>query len=363
MGKILYVEDELDQEKIIHYFGKYLSDDEIEFLNSPEAEYREKIKEKINNNPFLHLEFNFIDAIKAIEYGHERFSFFIIDRDLLGSRELKDSGQSEYLPESVPQIIEEKVVPGCEGDWLFLVLLDKYFKYSNPRLLLNNFYFLTAYSDEDTELEIKRSLKKLFFLFDIENHLIEKDQEGKINSFIENKINQYQDLVIKFEHKKVFEVFNKGYLSTNFEDTLLSVLNNVNTTDRLNIEGYICNLRTLFQEIVRKIIEIDKIKKKIPSEYYESGNLKIPQILDFLNGTPDHSNQFNCTTKEYFSNSHYLLSNFGFWKVASEVGHGGKSENRKIKYLPTKYTLPILTNIIMDFLIWFGDFMDRQKMQ
>ncbi|RKY53096.1 MAG: hypothetical protein DRP89_06700, partial [Candidatus Neomarinimicrobiota bacterium] len=122
----------------------------------------------------------------------------------------------------------------------------------------------------------------------------------------------------------------------------------------------------LFQEIVRKIIEIDKIKNEIPkslSDKCKSGNLSIPEILYFLNGTPEYSHQFNCTTTEYFSNSHNLLSKFGFWKVASEICHGGKSENRKIKYLPTKYTLPILTNIIMDFLIWFGDFMDRQKTQ
>lgn len=362
MGKILYVEDELDQEKVIHYFGKYLTDGEKEFLNSPESEYREKIKEKINNNPFLHIEFNFIDAIKAIEYGYEKFSFFVIDRDLLGSKELKESGQFEYLPEEVPKIIKEKVVPGCEGDWLFLLLLDKYFKYSNPGLLLNNFYFLTAYSPEQRSLTIKESLNKLFNFFP-PNHIILKDKSENLANFIEDKINRFEELIIKSEHKKVFEIFQKGYLPANFEDTLLSVLKDINTTDRSNIEGYICNLRTLFQEIVRKIIEIDKIKNELPSGYYESGNLKIPQILDFLNGTPESSYPFCCSTEEYFSNSHNLLSKFGFWKVASEIGHGGKSENRKIKYLPTKYTLPILTNIIMDFLIWFGDFMDRQKMQ
>jgi len=85
--------------------------------------------------------------------------------------------------------------------------------------------------------------------------------------------------------------------------------------------------------------------------------------LDLLNGTPENKNPFKPTKQEYFSNSHNLLSKFGFWKVASEVGHGGKSVNRKIKYLPTKYTLPILTNILMDFLIWYGDFMDTEKYQ
>lgn len=360
MGKILYVEDELDQEKIIHYFGKYISDDEIEFLNSPEAEYREKIKEKLNNNQFLHVEFNFIDAIQAIEYGYEKFSFFIIDRDLLGSKELKDSGQFEYLLEEVPQIIEEKVEPGCEGDWLFLLLLDKYFKYSNPGLLLNKFYFLTAYSPAERHLTIEESLNKLFNFFP-PDHIILKDEPENLANFIDKNINQFEELIIKSEHKKVFEVFQKGYLSTDFENTLIEILKNINTTDRSNIEGYICNLRNIFQEIVRNIIKTDKISNELPSEYYESGNLKIPQILDFLNGTPESSYPFCCSKEEYFSNSHNLLSKFGFWKVASEIAHGGKSGNREKKYLTTKYTLPILSNILMDFMIWFAGFMDKYK--
>ncbi|MFH2026862.1 MAG: hypothetical protein ABIK30_13780 [bacterium] len=363
MGKILYVEDELDRDKILHYFGKYLSDDEIEFLNSPEAEYREKIKEKLNNNPFLHVEFNFIDAIQVIEYGYEKFSFFIIDRDLLGSKELKDSGQFEYLPEEVPQILEEKVEPGCEGDWLFLLLLDKYFKHSNPRLLLNNFYFLTAYSPAERQLTIEESLNKLFNFFP-SDHIILKDKSENIANFIEKNINQFEDLIIKSEHKKVFEVFQKGHLATNYEEDLLSVLKGINTTDSSEIKGSIGILRIIFQEIVKKIIETDRISKELPkslSDKCKSGNLPIPEILDFLNGTPEYSNQFNCTTTEYFSNSHNLLSKFGFWKVCSEIAHGGKSGNRKIKYIPTKYTLPILINILMDFMIWFGGFMDKYK--
>ena len=159
----------------------------------------------------------------------------------------------------------------------------------------------------------------------------------------------------------MFEVFQKGYLSANFEETLLAILKNVNTTDRSNIEGYICNLRNIFQEILRKIVEIDKIKNVIPQEYYTSGNLDVPNILDFLNGNLGKKRQYKPIKPEYFSNSHNLLSKFGFWKVCSEIAHGGKSGNREIKYIPTKYTLPILTNILMDFMIWFGSFMDKYR--
>jgi len=362
MGKILYVEDELDRDKILHYFGKYLSDDETEFLNSPEAEYREKIKEKLNNNLFLHVEFNFIDAIQAIEYGYEKFSFFIIDRDLLGSKELKDSGQFEYLPEEVPQIIKEKVEPGCEGDWLFLLLLDKYFKHSNPGLLLNNFYFLTAYSPEERSLTIEDSLSKLFNFFP-RDHIILKDKQENLANFIEEKINQFEELIIKSEHKKVFEVFQKGYLSTDFEDTLIKILKDINTTDRSNIEGHICNLRTLFQEILRKITEIEIIRKDMPDSFYKNGNLKPGSIIWFIAGSPkyDETKKVNKTYSiEYISNCIHSLCDC-FWSVSSEIAHGGKSENRKIKYLSTKYTLPILTNILMDFMIWFAGFMDKYR--
>ena len=170
-------------------------------------------------------------------------------------------------------------------------------------------------------------------------------------------------MVIKSNHREVFEVFSKGYLDAGFEKDLLSVLKVMNGHDTSEIKKSINLLREIFQEILRRVIEVKKIKikKEMPKEFYESGNLDIFKILNFLNGTPTKDNDWNPTTTEYFSNSHYLLSHFGLWKVCSEIGHGGKYGKRTIKYITTKYSLLILVNIMMDFLIWFGDFMDKYK--
>lgn len=357
MSKILFVEDELNSERILSLFGNHLTDEEEALLSSPKAKRREFIKEIFEKSPIIHVEYNFIEAIKTIESRFDEFSFFIIDRNLYASTQ-RENVKPEYDKNDVPKILNEEVIERYEGDYLFLLLFDKYLKYSNPRILLENFYFLTAYPKE--KLEIEKSLQKLFMFFP-ENHIIDKSDSKGVEDFIENKINKFEDLVIKSNHREVFEVFSKGYLDAGFEKDLLSVLKVINLQDLSKIKGSVSLLRNIFEEILRKVIEVKKIKKEMPKEFYESGNPDIYKILIFLNGTSTYDNNWNPTTTEYFSNSHYLLSHYGLWKVCSEIGHGGKSGKRTKKYIPTRYSLLIFVNIMMDFLIWFGDFMDKYK--
>lgn len=366
MGKILYIEDELKANDIMLLFDKYLSDEERDILSMMQKERRqrrENIKKLLDGNPFIHVEYNFINAIKAVIFNTDDFSFFVIDRNLYGSTE-QEKIEPEYDINDVPQIIDENVQEKCEGDYLFLILLNYYWKHSNPRLLLENFYFLTAYPPEKQPMTIKDSLGKLLLLFDQKNHVIEKGG-AQINDFIENKINKFEELVIKSKHREVFEIFNKGYLNISYENNLLEVLKNVNTRDRTKIEGYVCNLRNIFQEMLRKISGKEKINRDMPENYYKGGNLKPGSILWFLSGSPKYSETKKIketTSDEFISNSTYSFCD-SFWTVCSEISHGGKSENRNIQYLSTQYTLPALVNVLLDFLVWFDAFMDKNKLR
>ena len=143
MSKILFIDDELNSESILSLFGNHLTDEEEELLSSPKAKRREFIKEIFDKSPIIHVEYNFIEAIKTIESRFDEFSFFIIDRNLYAST-LREDVKPEYNDIDVPKSLDVEVVKKCEGDYLFLILLDKYFKYSNPRLLMENFYFYTA---------------------------------------------------------------------------------------------------------------------------------------------------------------------------------------------------------------------------
>ena len=80
MGKILYVEDELKSSDILFLFDKYLTDEEKSQLTK--LQRKEDIKKLLEKNLFIHVEYNFIDAIKSIKCSFEEFSFFIIDRNL-----------------------------------------------------------------------------------------------------------------------------------------------------------------------------------------------------------------------------------------------------------------------------------------
>lgn len=381
MGKILYVEDELKSTDVIRLFEKYLSEVEIENLS--QAKRREKIKEILKENPFVHVEYNFIHAIEAIKCSTDDFSFFIIDRNLYSSG---DNPIPEYEISDVPQIIPSKVKPKSEGDYLFLILLDHYWKHSDPRLLLENFYFYTANPPKQQPLSIEESLGELLLIFDKKNHVIEKNIDKEID-FIENRINKFDELVIKSSHRAVFEVFQKGYLNKSYENDLLSILKVLNTNDPSERKKCIGLLRQIFEdgvlrkvvEVLRKTVNIEQLITKLPEDndkfnsYIISllgdesvGNLDPIKILTFLNGTPEKKRPYKANTEEYFSDTNFLLEDSyyrivtnRFWKICSEISHGGKSENKSTNYKITPYTLPILTNILLDFIIWFKSFMDK----
>ncbi|MFQ5750782.1 MAG: hypothetical protein ACE5HI_02195, partial [bacterium] len=254
-------------------------------------------------------------------------------------------------------------------------------KYSNPRLLLDNFYFLTAYP-LDT-LQFEEFLKEQFIPFN-PNHIIDKSIPKAVTDFVENKINKFEELVIKSEHRAVFDIFSKGHLDASFENDLLSVLKEINSQDPSIIKKNVSLLRQVFEvgvlnkvvDVLRRITDVEEIKEQIPKDYdyqkkyknyvigllddKEEGNPKIREILTFLNGTTEKKRPFKPFTREHISDSNYSLSN-SFWKVSSEIAHGGKSQNKSVGYKPTRYTLPILVNMLLDFLIWFGDFMDKHK--
>ena len=190
-------------------------------------------------------------------------------------------------------------------------------------------------------------------------------------------------MVIKSEHRQVFEIFSKGYLKKSFEKDLLSVLKVVNTHDQSEIKKSVSLLRQIFEvgilgkivEVLRKIVKIEDIKKQIPDDCDKKnkfkayivdlllaksgGNLKPRYILKFLAGSPKyiHTKKISeIQSDEYISHSIYNLCDC-FWSVCSEISHGGKSENKSVNYKLTPYTVPILLNILLDFFVWFKGFM------
>ncbi|MFQ5640021.1 MAG: hypothetical protein ACE5IR_18740, partial [bacterium] len=238
-------------------------------------------------------------------------------------------------------------------------------------------------------LQIEESLEKLYMFFK-PNHIIDKSIPGTVADFVENKINRFEELVIKSEHRTVFDIFSKGHLDASFENDLLSVLKEINSQDPSVIKKNVAVLRQIFEvgvlnkvvDVLREVTDIEKVEKQIPKDFdknykkyimsmlthKEEGNLHPTYILRFLNGTTDKKQKFKPQTKEYFSDSNFLLSDSylriisdRIWKVSSEIAHGGKSRNKSRRYKPTRYTLPILVNILLDFLIWFGDFMDKHS--
>lgn len=372
MSRILYVDDELKPDDMLRLFvteERNFLEAEFELFNAPDARrlHNKEIKAKMTENPFIDVEFDFAEAVKTLDEHFDEYAFFIIDRNL-----------SLHDYKEVPRVIDADFQKGWEGDYLFLILLDKYLTHSNPRLLLEVFYFLTANPDPDPTKrpEMKDPLEKLFMLFR-HDRLVVKDSDDE--DTLIRKISRFEDAVIKSEHYKVFQIFSKGYLPVKpYEDDLLIVLKGMETTNMNEQRSLVACLRTIFEGVKIRVGEVLRDEVIISEEDI----LRLPEDPD--------NRKYNSTLKRYkttlkkmlvkktmpldrtgttsplvwylshidssFSylhgESYYKILFDTFWDKSSAIVHGKT---------PTQYCLPVLVNMLMDILIWFHDFMSRNS--
>jgi len=170
--KILYVEDELAKNipRIIRLFASYLGKERSAQLEALEtSEYGanpEEIKKIVEETQLIDIECRFPDALKKVVHDYQKYRLLIIDRNLL------ENGYTlEEVREIVPEYDEnhDKQYSGREGDYLLLRLGNCSCN------LINNTYFLTAYSAQDElrshrELNLRLDLKRFK-----EENFIEKD--------------------------------------------------------------------------------------------------------------------------------------------------------------------------------------------
>lgn len=161
--KILYIEDELSKNipGMIRLFSAYLSEEQIKALNELETDIsgygagQEEMKQLIEENRILEVEYSFSEALRKIIHQPEQYSFFIVDRNL---------SKYDYNLQDIQQIdprYAEKLHTRYherEGDYLFLKLA----LFSRIDVM-TRFFFLTAYP-ASTELQSAKDVEQLIDL-------------------------------------------------------------------------------------------------------------------------------------------------------------------------------------------------------
>lgn len=156
--------------------------------------------------------------------------------------------------------------------------------------------------------------------------------------------NNSEVLRIKRENLIVFELFEKNYFDSNTEQTLISILKNIDENNFQNFGGILRNIRAL-QETIYKIIN-SKNNAVVPDNMIKSnGMIKFNELMKHLNGNPN--SQFIPSTVAYQNSAVFNLADCLYWTSGKYI-HADPNES----YFISNYTLKSLTNSLMELFIW-----------
>jgi hypothetical protein len=169
---------------------------------------------------------------------------------------------------------------------------------------------------------------------------------------LRKKANSLPHIIFRKKHSDVFDIFDKEYLSSKTEGFLIDCIKNIGASDEVNVRK---NLTTY-----RHIISDSFVAMYNAKEYVIPKNLMEPKIKngDIIarlkqQGIMDH-NSLACRALSLINTT-----------VSKEGAHDNRTANRNfdrtIEPPPTKYTLQMVEGAMMDYLLWFKEWMDKNS--
>ena len=323
--KILFVEDELSKNipRVIRLFRKYLGKKRIQKLEEMESDDSgyginpDRIKSIIEETNMIDIEYRFPDALNKVINQHDRYSLFIIDRNLVEAEYAFDEVQkidSGFSKEQYERYFQR------EGDHLLYKLLLLHVD------VKEKFYYLTAYSadDEIRGQEDMMGLLEHFGHFKKDN-FIEKGSESDFAKLI-NRIDNIPVLSLQHENRVYLNIL-RNTIEGDMAERFLKVLQEKNELKR--ISDNLKELRIVYDHVLRKYSE------RIPAIQNQSGK-------DIINWLSDNK-QINSIIRNFAYSIYGIGSDFG--------GHDSK-EKRDI-YSPTIDTVNALIYALKDIILWF----------
>ncbi len=328
--KILYVEDELvtNIDQIERLFEKYLDDDVTEKLKAfkeKRLKRPDELKKIVEATDLIEIEYRFPDALRKIIHDHEKYSLFIIDRNL---------SESKYEHNEVRRIdstynnekYEKFSRTNREGDYLLhqLILVHKVD-------VEKKFFFLTAYSARDelrgSEVIGEYILMKQF----TEKNFMEKGKEedfDRLKGIIENN-----EIISLIHENTDYLLILKRHIDDEAAGLFLDVLHFQH--DESRIRDSLNRIRIVYENILTVCSDV------IPDMKRECGNEKGGNTILWL--------------KDKNHIDDLILRNFLFSirKIANEFGSHKPYPYNPI-YEPTSDTVRALVYALKDVIVWFG---------
>jgi len=333
--KILYVEDELvtNVDRIERLFEKYLDEDMSEKLKAFKEKRLKKpdeLKRIVEATNLIEVEYRFPDALRKIIHDHEKYTLFIIDRNLVRGRYEHDEVRkvdSTYNEEKYEKFSKSN----REGDYLFyqLTMVHKVD-------VEKKFFFLTAYSAKD-ELRSSEEIGNYILMEQFsERNFIEKGKEEdfeRLKGIIDN------NEVINLIHENMDHLLIlKKQIDDKTAELFLDILHL--QADKNRIRDNLNRIRIIYENILAVCSDV------IPDMKRECGNEKGGSTILWLKGE-NHIDDI-------------ILRNFlfGIRKIANEFGSHKAYPYNPI-YEPTLDTVSSLVYALKDVISWFDGICSR----
>jgi hypothetical protein len=333
--KILYVEDELitNTDRIERLFEKYLNEDVKEKLSAFKEKRLKKpdeLKNIVEETGLIEVAYRFPDALRKILNDHQKYSLFIIDRNLNKGRyehaEVREI-DSTYNDEKYAKFSQSN----REGDYLLnqLILVHK-------ADVEKTFFFLTAYSAKD-ELRDSEIIGNYIMMKQFaEQNFIEKGNEKDFKR-LKKAVDNNDKLNLMHENMPYLHILNK-----HIDGTTAEIFFNI--LDARDEQGRIRDNLNCIRIVYENILAV--CANAIPEMKKECGDEKGGNTILWLK---DENHIDNFILRNFF---------FSIRKTASEFGSHKPYPYNPI-YEPTADTVSALVYALKDVITWFGKICSR----
>lgn len=182
------------------------------------------------------------------------------------------------------------------------------------------------------------------------------DVEAQERMFTElrKKANSLPHFIIRKKYSDVFDIFDKEYLSSKTEDRLIDCIKNIGASDEVDVRK---NLTTYRHIISDSFVAMYKAKEYVIPKELIDPQIKNGDIIDEI--------------KKQKIMAHNSLAYRALSLINTTVSKVGAHDNRiangqfdgTIEPPPTKYTLQMLAGAMMDYLLWFKAWMDKNNIK
>jgi len=171
----------------------------------------------------------------------------------------------------------------------------------------------------------------------------EHDQIIKMFDLIVEESAKIPHIAIRKKYDEVFEIFNKGYLSNDAEQDLLTCLLKMGIHESTVISDNLHRLRRIQEKIYLALNRINPII--VPTQLIEEKGPKCREIMKHLVRNRNVEDQ-------------KIICRFSDLVYSFSSDYGSHVPNTSPEYSPTKYTVQSLTFAMLDILLWFKGVME-----